>query len=304
MIRCRAVDLFCGVGGLSAGLTSAGIDVVAAFDNWPVAVDTYCRNLGDHAFQIDLLDISNAVNFVSDYTPDVIVGGPPCQDFSSAGNRIEGEKASLTVAFARIVDACAPPFFLMENVPRVRFSAAYGWMKEILSGRGYTFHECVLDASLCGVPQARKRFFVLGCLNDDGAGLRFSEHIMASMAKDHLTVKAFFHDEIDFEFYYRHPRNYARRAIFSVHEPSPTIRGVNRPVPPNYQRTHLDSADPDSVRPLTSWERSRIQTFRADWDWGHGKSDRNTDVELLIGNAVPVQLGHFVGSGFLNAVQQ
>ena len=302
MNQYRAIDLFCGVGGLSAGLTSAGIDVVAAFDNWPVAVDTYCRNLGDHASLIDLLDIPTAVSKVSEYEPDLIAGGPPCQDFSSAGKRIEGDKANLTVAFAQIVDQCAPPFFLMENVPMVRFSAAYHWLKAILKERGYIFHECVLDASLCGVPQIRKRFFLFGCLDDDTTGARLNESISSSLACEGLTVKTYLDDEIDIEFYYRHPRNYARRAIFGVHEPSPTIRGVNRPVPPNYQRNHLDSADPESVRPLTSWERSRIQTFPPDWDWGTGLSDRNANIERLIGNAVPVQLGTFVGDGFLNAV--
>ena len=97
------------------------------------------------------------------------------------------------------------------------------------------------------------------------------------------------------------PRNYSRRAIFTVHEPSPTVRGVNRPVPPGYVANHLDSAPADTVRPLTSLERSRIQTFPSDWEW-HG-GDRNTDTELLIGNAVPVNLAAHVGEALLHAVR-
>ena len=102
---------------------------------------------------------------------------------------------------------------------------------------------------------------------------------------------------------YRHPRNYCRRAIFSVYEPSPTIRGVNRPVPPNYKRNHLDTADPAEVRALTSYERSRIQTFPKTWRWVLDESSRTkTDVELLIGNAVPINLSRFVGQVALGTV--
>ena len=87
--------------------------------------------------------------------------------------------------------------------------------------------------------------------------------------------------------------------MFTVYEPSPTIRGVNRPVPPNYKGNHLDSAPPSSVRPLTTWERSRIQTFPSYWDWNAG--NRNADAELQIGNAVPVNLAAFTTQALLFA---
>ena len=296
----KAVDLFCGAGGFSAGLISAGIEVVGAFDNWPAAVDVYCRNIGDHAICLDLLDIENAADKVGSHKPDFIVGGPPCQDFSTAGKRIEGDQANLTIAFANIIARCKPPFLLMENVPQARLSASYNKMRSILN-ENYEFYEVVLDASQCGVPQLRKRFFSFGWLDSAVDKSKFADWIGFSMTGQRLTVKEYLAEEIDIEYYYRHARNYSRRAIFSVHEPSPTIRGINRPVPPNYKRNHLDSANPDSVRPLTSWERSRIQTFPAKWDWGAKKSDRNVDIEQLIGNAVPVKLAEFVGKGVLNA---
>ena len=56
-----AVDLFCGCGGLSAGFAKSGINVLAAFDNWDVAVDTYNRNLSDHAREMDLSDTETAI---------------------------------------------------------------------------------------------------------------------------------------------------------------------------------------------------------------------------------------------------
>jgi len=297
----KAVDLFCGSGGLSAGLIDAGIEMVAAYDNWRAAIETYRRNIAEHAHVLDLTNVNDAVRAVERHKPDMIAGGPPCQDFSSAGKRTEGHRANLTIAFAEVIARCTPTYLLMENVPQARLSKAYKAMRQTLESSGYQFRECVLNASRCGVPQSRRRFFVFGWrVGDHTTGVKFDEWIHESQSPEPMTVKDYLGKEIDVEFYYRHPRNYSRRSVFSVHEPSPTIRGVNRPVPPNYQGNHLDSAPPCTVRPLTSEERSRIQTFPKRWDWG-GR-DRNADVELQIGNAVPVQLGTFVGKGIEYAV--
>ena len=111
-----------------------------------------------------------------------------------------------------------------------------------------------------------------------------------------MTVKDYFGDKIDIEYYYRHPRSYARRGIFSVNEPSPTIRGVNRPLPSGYTLHHNDPVKSlDGIRPLTTEERARIQTFPESFQFAGSKSD----VEQMIGNAVPVNLGKFVASAIL-----
>ena len=296
----RAVDLFCGAGGMSAGLQEAGFEIAAGFDHWEPALATYQRDLGPHAQPLDLGQVEAAATKVSSFAPDLIAGGPPCQDFSSAGKRVEGRQANLTVAFAEIGDQCAPRFFLMENVPQVRHSVAYRALRETLSE--YEVVEVILDASLCGVPQRRKRFFAFGWRRPEHQGWQDAlyRHLHDCRAATPLTVKQYMQDEINIEFYYRHPRNYSRRSVFSVHEPSPTVRGVNRPVPPNYPGNHLDSAHPSTVRALTSMERSRIQTFPACWDWDAG--NRNADVETQIGNAVPPALAAFVGAAVDRAV--
>ena len=290
----RVVDLFCGAGGMSLGLQEAGFEIAAGFDHWEPALATYRRNLGPHARLLDLGQVEAAAAKVSAFAPDLIAGGPPCQDFSSAGRRVEGRQANLTVAFAEIVDRCAPRFFLMENVPQVRRSVAYRALRGTLSE--YEVAEVILDASLCGVPQRRKRFFAFGWRQPERRDWQDSlyRHLHDHRTATPLTVKQYMQNEIDIEFYYRHPRNYSRRSVFSVHEPSPTVRGVNRPVPPNYPGNHLDTAPPSTVRALTSMERSRIQTFPAAWDWGAG--NRNADVETQIGNAVPPVLAAFVGT--------
>ena len=81
--------------------------------------------------------------------------------------------------------------------------------------------------------------------------------------------------------------------MYSLKEPSATIRGVNRPIPPNYSAHPSDAAPVSEARPLTTRERSRIQTFPSDWVWPVTKRD----VEQMIGNAVPVALAKFVAEG-------
>ena len=221
----------------------------------------------------------------------MIIGGPPCQDFSHAGKRIEASRAGLTENFAEIIAGYLPHFFVMENVDRARKSQAYQQAREIFKKAGYGLTEIVLDASLCGTPQKRKRFFCFGQLN---AADGFATEIFESrLSKQPMTLRDYFGDTLGFEFYYRHPRNYCRRAVFSIDEPAPTMRGVNRPVPKGYPG-HPNDACPvsDALHPLTTEERALIQTFPKNFKWVGSK----TDVEQMIGNAVPVNLARYVAN--------
>ena len=288
--ECRVVDLFAGVGGLSLGFQLAGFDVVAAYDNWDRAVNVYSSNFDHDVHLIDLTDTAGAIKHVAGYSPNVVIGGPPCQDFSSAGKRRERSNAYLTECFARIAIASEPAAIVMENVPRAQSSYAYQQARNLLEV-DYDVDEIVLDASLCGVPQLRKRFFSIALRDGDAKSV--TKHLASNMGLVSLSVADYLKDEIDTKFYYRHPRNYSRRAIYSIFEPSATIRGVNRPIPPNYPGHHLDAASLEEARPLSTYERSRIQTFPPDWQWTGTK----TDVELMIGNAVPIELARFVAEG-------
>ena len=92
----NAVDLFAGCGGLSLGFQNAGINIMAAFEFWDKAADCYEKNFDHPVMRIDLSDVENAVETILPYKPELIIGGPPCQDFSHAGKRIEAGRASLT----------------------------------------------------------------------------------------------------------------------------------------------------------------------------------------------------------------
>jgi DNA (cytosine-5)-methyltransferase 1 len=287
----RTVDLFCGCGGMSLGFEQAGFQIVGAYDFWDVAVQTYNNNFNHTAAILDLSKKNTALSVIRPLNPEVIIGGPPCQDFSSAGDRTEGERANLTVSYAKIIKSIKPKYFVMENVSRAKMSKAYAEAREIFVSAGYGLTELVLDASKCGVPQKRKRFFCVGALNEPDDFLK--KNLLANQSVISLSVRNYFtqnHYQLNIDYYYRHPRTYSRRAIYSVDEPSPTIRGVNRPRPAEYVRHKNDAAFNDDIASLTYRQRALIQTFPENFNFGNSIAT----AEQMIGNAVPVNLAKHI----------
>lgn len=285
----KVVDLFAGCGGLSMGFQKAGFEVVAAFDNWKEACEVYAANFDHPIFQMDLSNLKNFEIF-REWNPDIIIGSPPCQDFSSAGKRDETlGRADLTVSYAKIVSQVKPEWFLMENVERIKNSSILQKAILYFKASKYGLSSTVINSSYCGVPQTRKRFILVGHLYSEDGFL--DEYFVKNQSTSPMTIFDYMGEKLDIEYYYRHPRSYARRGIFSVHEPSPTIRGVNRPLPKGYKKHDGDLCEPGvNIRPLTTLERSYIQTFPESFKWLGTK----TSMEQMIGNAVPVNLGKYI----------
>ena len=282
---------------MSLGFEKAGFKIVGAFDNWKNAVEVYKKNLNHPISLQDLSDVSKTVKNVIQLKPQIIIGGPPCQDFSSAGKRdVTLGRADLTLKFTEIVLAVRPDWFVMENVEQIKKSFILKKIIKKFIDDGYGLTAVILDASLCGVPQIRTRFFLVGSLKCKHNEL--TNTFKQMLSEKRMTVKDYLKDLINISFYYRHPRNYNRRAFYSVDEPSATIRGVNRPVPPNYKLSKCDPPNIDikKVRPLTTIERSYIQTFPKRFKFLGAK----TDMEQMIGNAVPVNLAKFVADGIIS----
>lgn len=286
------VDLFCGCGGLSLGFQEAGNKIVAGYDNWDAAMDVYRLNFHHPVFKADLMDIGKVIPSIKSFNPDMIIGGPPCQDYSAAGKRDEeGGRAILTVKYAEIVSSIKPKWFVMENVSNIlKYSKVFEAMS-ILRNSGYGISYAILNAALCGVPQRRKRFFMVGTLNEhDGF---FNAYFTKNLSCKEMTMRDYFGNTLGIDAYYRHPRSYVRRGVFSIDEPSPTVRGVNRPMPAGYKLHHNDPVSSlQGIRPLTTMERAAVQTFPKDFMWTGSK----TEVEQMIGNAVPVKLAEFVAT--------
>lgn len=293
----KAIDLFCGCGGLSLGFQKAGFEIVRAFDNWGKAINVYNANFSDH--EAELKDAYEIIpEYLKEFQPDIIIGGPPCQDYSSAGKQDETKgRANLTIRFAELVCGVKTKWFVMENVDRILKSETLPKAIKLFKQAGYGLSQVVLDASLCGAPQKRKRYFMIGKLGSaDGV---FEDFLLKDVASENMTIRDYLGDEFGTDYYYRHPRSYSRRGIFSIDEPSPTVRGVNRPIPATYN-VHPGDATQDLslVRALTTLERARIQTFPKSFIFEGNK----TDLEQMIGNAVPVELAAYVGRHVLDCM--
>lgn len=290
MKKLRVVDLFAGGGGLSLGFINAGYDIVAAFDNWTPACELYRLNFKNHPMVQADLGSKSVIEKIRDFSPDIIIGGPPCQDFSSAGKRDESlGRANLTLNYAKIIESIKPDYFIMENVNRAVKSRIFASALNVFKKAKYGVTVKILDASLCGVPQQRKRVFVVGEKN--GKKNFLMPLLESHLSERPLSIKEYFGKDLSIQYYYRHPRSYKRRAVFSVDEPSPTIRGVNRPIPKGYPGHQGDATPVNSkIRPLTTRERSMVQSFPPDYILTGNK----THVEQIIGNAVPVKLAEYV----------
>ncbi|MEG3979920.1 DNA cytosine methyltransferase [Microcoleus sp. T3B2] len=295
--KMRTVDLFSGCGGLSLGFQNAGFNVVAAFDCWYPAIQVYKENFQHPIFDKDLSQ-TEVCSFIGDFCPDVIIGGPPCQDFSSAGKRDEKlGRADLSLEFANIITTIRPKWFVMENVARIQKSSILQEVLEKFKKSGYGLSSTVLNASYYGVPQNRKRYFLIGHLDaEDGI---LSSYLTKNQSKTPMSVFEYLGYDLGIEYFYRHPRSYKRRGVFSIYEPSPTVRGVNRPIPKTYKKHEGDLCDiDDKLRPLTTIERSYIQTFPKTFKFKGNKSD----LEQMIGNAVPVKLAEYVARCILKYI--
>jgi DNA (cytosine-5)-methyltransferase 1 len=160
--RPKFISLFSGCGGLDSGLHELGFECLGAFDFDQAAVDTYNLNLGVHA---KLLDLSKYTPPVSRGSIDALVAGPPCQGFSNAGKRKANDPRN--ALFDRAIDLILlwrPKVAVLENVPAMQAGAtAKHWneAKACLSAAGYAVQVICFDARDAGVPQSRKRLFMV-----------------------------------------------------------------------------------------------------------------------------------------------
>lgn len=173
----RTIDLFCGAGGLSEGFLQAGFSVGLGLDWEEDATRTLCTNHpSTRVISGDVRDVSarDALEMSGFSEVDVIIGGPSCQGFSTQGRR--GRWASdddprnlLYREFARFVGELQPEWFVMENVPGLLYydKGAFGAriFKEF-TDLGYRVLHRILLAADYGVPQLRKRLFIVGTRTD------------------------------------------------------------------------------------------------------------------------------------------
>ncbi|MDY0090970.1 MAG: DNA cytosine methyltransferase [Flavobacteriaceae bacterium] len=163
--KIKVIGLFSGCGGLDLGFKQAGYDLIWANDILKDACDTYRLNIGGHIVneditKIDLNTIPNA---------DIIIGGPPCQGFSGIGKRDPNDnRSALVYSYLDVVNKVQPKIFLFENVTGIKSSKAADGskvidnLKQAFENIGYHINIFTLNAADYGVPQRRKRVFIIG----------------------------------------------------------------------------------------------------------------------------------------------
>ena len=165
MDRPTVVDLFAGAGGLSWGFKQAGYRSLWAADNHPAAIETFRLNVAERA---ECAEIDSRSTFPR---PTVIIGGPPCQGFSSAGMRLAGDKRNTLVSvFAQLVARVQPAAFVFENVEGILTTEEGRRIEDLLEpviACGYRVHLRKINAANFGVPQHRKRVLAIGGLGFD-----------------------------------------------------------------------------------------------------------------------------------------
>lgn len=187
--RYRLIDLFSGAGGMTLGFSESFghlFTPIWANDFNEFCVQTYNANFGNHCVLGDINDILQASN-VDIPQADIVIGGPPCQGFSLLNKNREGDpRKQLWRPFLEIVQKSGATVFVMENVPQLLGSYEHGEIMGVSEAMGFKVWGDILCAADYGVPQTRKRAFIVGCKY-------FDPRLLFPPRKTHYDPKKFIH---------------------------------------------------------------------------------------------------------------
>ncbi len=324
-----AIDIFSGAGGLSSGLLDSGINVLASVELNRDACDTY-RSFHPNAdvYQSDI----RLLDFKRFQGVDLLVGGPPCQPFSSGGKRLaQSDGRDMLPEYIRCLSEIRPGMFLMENVPGLLSKTRrsyFSWVVDSFTSLGYVVSFKVLNAAEFGVPQTRRRLFIVGTKNNapfqfpeptHGVGLKQFVSSGSVISKKVVgepnpsTVVYAKNPDLRPSPYHGHLFNGGGRAI-DLSLPCHTIlasAGGNKTHfvgtfddVPRYHSHLLSGGRPGKGvfkggRRLTVKESALLQTFPAGFNFKGSRSSQYSQ----IGNAVPPTLAKVLGKAIVRSFQ-
>ena len=173
----NVIDLFCGAGGLHMGFEKQGFDICLCVDNDELVTKTHQKNFPTIPFiQGDVRDLTpeQIAGYLPQGTVDIIIGGPPCQGFSTIGKRSSSDpekraqkdpRNERVITYAKLIKALNPKFIVMENVKGILTMNGGRYFRTVLSelkGAGYTVDYKVINMADYGVPQIRERVIIIG----------------------------------------------------------------------------------------------------------------------------------------------
>ena len=186
--RFNVIDLFCGAGGLHMGFEKAGYDIRLCVDNDPLVEKTHKRNFPDIPFinrDIRKLSAEEVKKYLNGEEVDIIIGGPPCQGFSTIGKRVSSNpevraehdpRNELVLTYAELIEELHPKFIVMENVKGIltmKNGAYFSTVMSALRKSGYEVDYRLINMADYGVPQVRERVVIIG--NRVGMPVTFPE---------------------------------------------------------------------------------------------------------------------------------
>ncbi len=318
----RAIDLYSGVGGWCLGLKQAGIEVVASYEWWNQANRTHNLNFGTNNKEVDIRQMS-LTTLPNDI--DIVVGSPPCTQFSFSNRGGGGDIADGLrdiAKFLEIVEYLSPTYWVMENIPRV----AHILKAELApAGRLHRFARLapelvVVDMSEFGLPQSRKRLLagrfptllmetycarlprltlggVVRALREDRVvDPLYNSELPAEMVTDNELEPPLTEEETRM--------NRESKAFHSVYNamsfpdrmthPARTVTATCTRV--SRESIIVRGEDDTTFRRLTPRERASLQGFPITFQfYGNSYSDKLK----LIGNALPPPMAYYVANAFL-----
>lgn len=317
----NVIDLFCGCGGMSKGLTDAGLNIIAGIDIWDKAVESYNKNFEHKAFCQDLTKFTPEM-FDQTYnkenkTVDILVGGPPCQSFSIAGKRDKNDpRNALFMEYVKYLDYFSPKAFIMENVIGMlsKKTANGENVIDIIMEQLNRNYNCIINklyASDFEVPQNRRRVIIIGIRKDLNIIPKEPTPIIKSV-KDRVPVKTVLipKDEVDERYYL------SERAIEGIENKKKVnkekgygfgaqILNPEKPsytIPARYWKDGYDALvkyNETEIRRLTITELKRIQSFPDTYII----NGSNKDIIMQIGNAVACKFAYHLGKYIINTLQ-
>lgn len=301
------VDVFCGAGGWTQGLLSAGLTHVLGIDIDAAAIATYTTNHGSNsAIVADIITLTREefIACLAGRRVDVVVGSPPCVSFSAAGPRRSGDvRDSLYKQLINVGAWCDASMIVMENVCGFRTKDGGSHFNDLvmtLEEAGYIVCSKVLNALHFGAPQNRKRVIVIA----HKPNLLFqypAESPCTLVMKDIIEPR----ERITDPFYWmtsEKAKYYVERQIskpqyvkiIALERPARTMRA-------GYMKSWGAEAlilyEDGECRMLTEQECAAIQTFPATYIWRGSRSA----IYCQIGNAVPPSLSKSIGSRIMES---
>lgn len=317
----NVIDLFCGCGGMSKGLSDAGLNIVAGIDVWDKAVDSYNNNFEHNAYCEDLTKLSpekfNELYNKENHEIDLVVGGPPCQSFSIAGKRDKNDpRNTLFMEYVKYLDYFNPKAFIMENVIGMLSKKTESGENviDIIMEQLSRNYNCIINklyASDFEVPQNRRRVIIVGIRKDLNI-IPSEPEIVIKSKEDRMPVKNILlnKEEVDNSHYLsekaiqginnKKQRSKERGAGFgaqflNLDKPSYTI-------PARYWKDGYDALvkySDTEIRRLSILELKRIQSFPDDFILVGSKKD----MIMQIGNAVASRFAYHLGKYIINTLQ-